>query len=104
MQRAVFVWIALILIGVLLIGTAPPDPQYSVGVYGPMDTPTGETAIAFENLSPENRSLFEDSFDSGSQFATPADIEVLYVEYDGETYRMSQSVGEGAYSASYNRQ
>lgn len=96
MQKAVFVWITLILIGGLLIGTAPPDPQYSVGVYGPTDTLTGESAVAFENLSTQNQSLFEDSFDSASRSSTPADIQVMYVEYDGETYRMSESVGEGS--------
>lgn len=95
-SRLVIVWVALILVGGFLLVTAPPDPYYSVSVYGPTDAPEGEPVVEFENLSAENRSLFRESFDDAKRFAEPPTVRERYVDYDGETYRMSSSVHEGS--------
>lgn len=85
-----------VLFGSFLIVTAPPDPQYSVSVYGPTDVPNGETAIAFQNLSEENRELFLDSFEDATRFGDPPDITERYVTYEGETYQITSSAHEGS--------
>jgi hypothetical protein len=96
MDRGV-IWILLpLLVGGFLIVTAPPDPQYSVSVYGPTDVPESETAVAFQNLSEENRALFLETFDDGMRFADPPDLTEIYVSYEGEIYQMTSSVHEGS--------
>jgi len=86
----------LILLGSFLVISAPPDPQYSVSVYGPTDAPEGEAVVAIQNLSVENRELFLDAFDDGKRFAEPPDVTEIYVAYEGETYQMVSSVHEGS--------
>lgn len=87
--------IGLVLFGVVLVVTAPPDPQYSVSVSGPTDPPEDEDVVAFENLSEDNRELFREAFDDDERFAEPPDVEERYVEYEGDTYRMSSAAHEG---------
>ena len=95
MDRGVASWVALLLVGILLIVTAPPDPQYSVSVYGPTDPPGGEQVVAFENLSQEDRDLFLETFDDAKRFADPPNVQDVYVGYEGETYQMAAAVHEG---------
>ena len=96
MDRGVVAMLILILVGSFLIVTAPPDPEYSVSVYGPTEVPDGENAVPFQNLSQENSDLFLNAFDDGKRFAEPPDVTEVYVAYEGETYQMTSSVHEGS--------
>jgi len=96
MDRGVVGILILILFGSFLIVTAPPDPEYSVSVYGPTEAPDGESAVTFKNLSGENRELFLEAFDDGKRFAEPPNVTRVYVAYEGGTYLMTSSAHEGS--------
>lgn len=95
MDRWVLSIVLLFLLGGYVIVTAPPDPVYSVSVDGPTDVPDDETAVAFQNLSEENRTLFLDAFDEERNFAEPPGVTEAYVLYEGETYLLRLSASEG---------
>lgn len=95
MDRGLVTWVSLVLVGTLLVVTAPPDPQYSVSVYGPTDPPQSEPIVDFEDLSQEERDLFLDAFDDAKRFADPPDVQEVYVSYEGGTYQMAASAHEG---------
>lgn len=95
MDRTVLAWTALVVFGLLLVVTAPPDPSYSVSVYGPTDPPSDESVVAFENLSEENRDLFRAALERDQRFAEPPDVETTHVAYEGDTYEMSLAAHEG---------
>ena len=96
MERGVVGILLLILFGSFLVVTAPPDPVYSVSIYGPTEASDGEAAVAFQNLSEENRELFLEAFDDGKHFADPPNITEVYVAYEGQTYQMMSSAQEGS--------
>ncbi|MDS0257890.1 hypothetical protein NDI56_00545 [Haloarcula sp. S1CR25-12] len=95
MKRGTVVWVALVVVGALFVATAPPDPQYSVSVSGPIEPPADEPVVAFENLSEENRTLFGEALEADQRSGDPPGIEDGYVAYEGGIYQLSTAVHEG---------
>lgn len=96
MDRATVVGGVLVLAGVWLVATAPPDPQYSVSVYGPTEALDDEPVVAYENLSENDQELFRQALSDGYRSPEPPDIEAEYVRYESEVYEVLTAAHEGS--------
>jgi len=94
MDRGTLVGVALVLLGIALVATAPPDPQFSMSVYTE-EAPDDEPVVAYENLSTEEQQLFSEALSDGHRSANPPEFEAEYVAYEGETYRVATYAHEG---------
>jgi len=85
----------LVVFGVVVFLSAPPDPEYSVSVRQ-ASAPGDADVRSFSTLGAEAQDRFVRAVDGESvRFGDPPTLENGFVRYDGTTYRVSVSAHEG---------
>lgn len=85
----------LVVFGVVVFLSAPPDPQYSVSVRQ-ASAPADADVRSFSALGADAQDRFVRAVDGESvRFGDPPTLEHGFVRYDGTTYRVSVSAHEG---------
>ena len=85
----------LVLLGVVVFLSAPPDPQYSVSVRQ-ASAPADADVRSFSALGADAQDRFVRAVDGESvRFGDSPTLENGVVRYEGRTYRVSVSAHEG---------
>ncbi len=95
MKRRTLGSLILVLVGVGLVVTTPPEPQFGVSVDGPEEAPDDDPVERFENLTEAEQQTFRDALDGTvHSYGTPPPMPPEYVRYRGDTYRVIQGASE----------